>query len=900
MGALSVIETVSASEVAFLSQVTTVLVTETGDVLLYDTASGTSASATVGGADLSFSTSTLSSGGGYAILPIGGSDFILPMQEFLALIAAGDGGSHSVQLNLSTDFADKAELSVIEVGGITYVVAALSSGDGISVFSVNESGTTGAALDFTDGFETHLANISALSSLTVGANSYVLVASATEDGLTLMQIDAGGDLTVVDSFSSEEGLPIANPTDMETLTYGGKSLVFLTSYDSSSITVLEVTEDGTMVAIDQVNDTLLTRFGGAMAVDVIDHDGTAYLAVAGNDGGLSVFKVLPDGTLVHWTTMSDTADLALQNVSSLNFVETSSGLELIVTTTGDTGMTRLAVDVASQGSVRENGTGTQGDDVILTPDGGGSANGQGGDDILVDGNGSDTLTGGNGSDLFQFRPDGETDYITDFDYKKDKIDLSHFPLSGSVKSVEIEMTAQGFILHFGGERLVVTTHDGMSVPIAAFTDILLFNADHVLIGPRIDNLLRHITEGTSADDMLFGTSSDDYLYGYGGDDVFVATAGTDYIDGGDGIDTVDYSLATQAITVDLENRALNLGAANDHTLVNVENIIGTIYGDTIKGDGNSNILNGYDGADILYGRDGDDILIGGMGADILDGGDGIDTASYAKFTTDLVLNLADPTQNQGLGAEGDVYISIENITSGNGNDIVYGDDNDNHIYTRLGNDTVYAGGGNDVVVASRGHDIVYGGDGNDVLNGGYGNDVLYGEAGNDRLVGEDGNDSLYNSEGVGWLIAGPGDDFLSDGSGNSVLAGNAGNDTILAGGGNDRCLGDSGDDYIDGGNGADRITGGEGNDYLLGGNGNDIFVFRDGMDIDRIGDFTYGEDRLFINTSLLNGETDAAAVIARYATVSGTDIIIDFGDGDMIILEGVTNLSHVTDSILLV
>ncbi|WP_417267839.1 calcium-binding protein [Celeribacter baekdonensis] len=899
MGSLTVLETLWADDESFLSQVTTVMLDASGQLVFYDTASGTKASTDVtSGASLDFSTQTMSSGG-FTSISIEGSDFIIPTAELLAIAEVGEGGSHSVQLSQSTSYSNRAEIATIEISGVTYIVAALSEGSGLSVFPINASAISGGEQVFYDDDTSHLNDISALCTMTVNGTGYVLAASATEHGLTLFEIDIAGSLTEVDSYSANEGLPVTTPTDLQMLEYGGKTFVFMTAADSGSITVLQVTETGELVPIDQVIDSLDTRFGGAKALDVIDYNGTAYLAVAGNDGGISLFKIMPDGTLVLWSSIADTVDTALVNVSSLTFVETVDGLELIATSTGDTGLTRLGVDISSQGEVLSDSRGTSGDDIIAATDNGSSLSGRGGDDIFIDGAGIDTMTGGNGPDIFQFRPDGVDDYITDFSYTSDKIDLSHFPLSGSAQSVEIQMTSTGFVILFGGERIIVTTDDGMPVPISAFVDSLLFNADHVIIGDRIDNSFATSFEGTNGNDVILGTTSTDTIHGYGGADLFVASGGGDYINGGDGSDTIDYSLSTIAVNVDLQYSALNSGAAASDTLVSIENVIGTKYNDVIKGDTNNNTISGYDGSDRLLGQAGDDILIGGMGADILDGGDGNDTASYSEFDIDLTLSLLNANDNIGLGAEGDTYFSIENLISGDGNDTVYGDGGDNKIYTRLGHDYVEAGGGNDIVVASHGNDIVYGGDGNDVLNGGNGKDRLSGDAGNDRLVGEAGDDTLLNFEGVGWLIAGDGNDFLVDGSGNSVLAGNNGNDRINAGGGNDRVYGDAGDDIMTGGNGVDRMTGGPGNDRIIGGNGPDIFVFREGSDTDTIVDFEVGYDRLFIEADLTDGNYDADQIVADYCTISGTDAIFDFGGGDIIVLKDVTDLSSLADTILI-
>ena len=82
-------------------------------------------------------------------------------------------------------------------------------------------------------------------------------------------------------------------------------------------------------------------------------------------------------------------------------------------------------------------------------------------------------------------------------------------------------------------------------------------------------------------------------------------------------------------------------------------------------------INAGGGDDFVYAGAGDDLLVGGAGGDTLDGGTGNDTASYEGSTADITASLV-----TGLGsggdAEGDTFVSIENLIGGNGNDILIG------------------------------------------------------------------------------------------------------------------------------------------------------------------------------------------------------------------------------------
>ena len=105
-----------------------------------------------------------------------------------------------------------------------------------------------------------------------------------------------------------------------------------------------------------------------------------------------------------------------------------------------------------------------------------------------------------------------------------------------------------------------------------------------------------------------------------------------------------------------------------------------------------------------------------------------------------------------------------------------------------------------------------------------------------------------------------------------------GNDTVDGGAGNDWVRGGQGDDTVMGGAGDDWIWGDKGNDTISGGAGADIFHSLAGAAIDRITDFSYSQgDRL-----VLDGGP------SRTVTQVGSDVVVDMGNGDQVILVGVS------------
>lgn len=195
-------------------------------------------------------------------------------------------------------------------------------------------------------------------------------------------------------------------------------------------------------------------------------------------------------------------------------------------------------------------------------------------------------------------------------------------------------------------------------------------------------------------------------------------------------------------------------------------LIGSNAADSLQGSFGNDELRGLDGDDVLAGGGDHDTLKGGAGDDSLYGDGGNDTAVFSTASdVDVDLNTG-VASSSGLGD--DTLFSIENIRTGDGNDLIFGDDFANILTTGNGNDEVYAGDGNNIITTGAGNDSVVGGDDDDVINGGGNADALFGGEGSDLIDGGNGNDLVDGFEDVDVLSGGAGADrffFRLDDSG---------------------------------------------------------------------------------------------------------------------------------------
>ena len=215
------------------------------------------------------------------------------------------------------------------------------------------------------------------------------------------------------------------------------------------------------------------------------------------------------------------------------------------------------------------------------------------------------------------------------------------------------------------------------------------------------------------------------------------------------------------------------------------------------------------------------IITGGEGADYLDGGGAFDQAIYKDSPVGVMVFLS-PGLGFGGTAEGDVLVSIENVSGSEYADVLSGDGGRNELYGRNGNDTLKGGGGYDRLAGDAGNDILMGGADGDYLHGGSGYDTAsyegsstgvvvslitdsaaYGDAQGDEL------DSIENLTGSRHA-----DNLIGD-NGANVLNGLGGNDTLKGYGGSDSLVGGDGNDFLDGMTGIDTMNGGNGADTFI-------------------------------------------------------------------------------------
>ncbi|MNK04434.1 Bifunctional hemolysin/adenylate cyclase precursor [compost metagenome] len=130
------------------------------------------------------------------------------------------------------------------------------------------------------------------------------------------------------------------------------------------------------------------------------------------------------------------------------------------------------------------------------------------------------------------------------------------------------------------------------------------------------------------------------------DDTFVASNLANTFDGGLGSNTVSYAASDSGVTVNLLTGVGTGGYAQDDRYISIQNAIGSASDDLFIANGSVNRFDGGVSTAASHNR-----------------------VSYATDTADLTIDLLNPgVAGIGGNAEGDTYVSIQDVTGGLGND----------------------------------------------------------------------------------------------------------------------------------------------------------------------------------------------------------------------------------------
>jgi len=360
-------------------------------------------------------------------------------------------------------------LEGFSVNGVPYLAVGAYDRTTLNLLRLPANGPPTVTTQLEDTPKTTLDGVSDMASLTIGDRVFLAVAASRDDGLTLFEVDATGDLQMSDALTAKDGLWVDGLDVVAAATLGGTQFLIAGSIASSSLSVIRVNAAGVMFVTDQVLDTLETRFGGVDQIAVVPLGERCLVLAAGGDGGITLMELLPDGRLFHHTSLEARGNWSAFADGVTGLAARQDGAALDVFAAGSGGVVQFEVPLTSLGTLLRGTprvdvlTGGAGDDLIFGDRGRDTLSGGGGDDVLMALSAGTTLSGGPGSDIFRPGAGGAVTVITDFEPGRDRIDLADWGRLYDISALTIRGTPDGAEILFGTNTLDVTSRDGATL-----------------------------------------------------------------------------------------------------------------------------------------------------------------------------------------------------------------------------------------------------------------------------------------------------------------------------------------------------------------------------------------------------------------------------------------------------
>ena len=188
--------------------------------------------------------------------------------------------------------------ATVTIGTETYVLVASYADDGVQIIDITDPArpvVTASVTDGVDGFD-ELDNASDIATVTIGARTYALVVSFADDGVQI--IDITNPARPVAAASATDGASgfdmLAGARGIDTAKIGARTYALVASFTDDGIQIIDITNPARPVATASATDGEdgFDELDGAGAVDIARIGAKTYALVASfTDDGIQIIDI---------------------------------------------------------------------------------------------------------------------------------------------------------------------------------------------------------------------------------------------------------------------------------------------------------------------------------------------------------------------------------------------------------------------------------------------------------------------------------------------------------------------------------------------------------------------------------------------------------------------------------
>ena len=241
--------------------------------------------------------------------------------EIVSNVTAGDGSLSGVR-----------DLDTFAVDAGLYMVAAASYGDAILVINVTDPYSPKVISSVTDDGATALGGASAVDVIMIGSGSYGVVASASDDGLQILNLTDPADPTPVASITDDDMVALAGAYDVDIFAAGSGIYAVVASASDDGLQILNLTDPADPTPVASLTDDDMVALDGVVAVDTIKIGSGIYAVSASpNDDGLQVLNLTDPADPTPVASLTDDTSVHLRGARGVDTLTLGSGTYAVAT-----------------------------------------------------------------------------------------------------------------------------------------------------------------------------------------------------------------------------------------------------------------------------------------------------------------------------------------------------------------------------------------------------------------------------------------------------------------------------------------------------------------------------------------------------------------------------------------
>ena len=260
--------------------------------------------------------------------------------NIIATDSITDGGS----LELDGAFG----ITTFKSGSHTYAAVAAFLDNGVQILNVTDPSNIIATDSITDGGSLELNGATSITIFKSGSNTYAAVAAYHDDGVQILNITDPSNIIATDSITDDDNLKLDGASSITIFKSGGNTYAAVTTHLDDGVQILNVTDPSNIIATDSITDGGSLELDGSFGITTFESGGHIYAAVAAFvDDGVQILDVTDPSNIIATDSITDGGSLELNGAFGITTFESGGHIYAAVAAYADDGVQIIRIDITS-------------------------------------------------------------------------------------------------------------------------------------------------------------------------------------------------------------------------------------------------------------------------------------------------------------------------------------------------------------------------------------------------------------------------------------------------------------------------------------------------------------------------------------------------------------------------